>query len=247
MNLTPSKLIKLFGLVIGVVALNIIVLSPGFLGIRIGESALSTAFAVSLLLASILGLIYGIYVVLVKKPVFIPIKQIKTPEDYEDALRQYKGVKALETDIDLALHQMERMKKKQETLLVVLNQRFDQGGLSYQKFASITQEVYRLFYLNIRSVLNRLNVFDEAEFESVMRGKTTQFSPQVLQEKTKVYNEYLSFMKNSINANEEILLQLDKLLLEISRLDSFELGDIEKMPCMQEIDSLIKQTKYYKQ
>jgi hypothetical protein len=43
------------------------------------------------------------------------------------------------------------------------------------------------------------------------------------------------------------LLKLDKLLLEISRLDSLEPGDIENMACMQEIDSLIKQTKYYKQ
>lgn len=34
--------------------------------------------------------------------------------------------------------------------------------------------------------------------------------------------------------------------MEISRLDSIDPGDIEKMPCMQEIDELIKQTKLYK-
>ena len=41
-------------------------------------------------------------------------------------------------------------------------------------------------------------------------------------------------------------MKLDKLLLEISRLDSLEPGDIDDMPCMQEIDALIKQTQYYK-
>jgi hypothetical protein len=156
-------------------------------------------------------------------------------------------IKPLEGDTRFALEQLERIRKKKETLLDVLNQRFESGELSYKKFASVIYEVEKLFYLNLRSMLNRLHVFDEADFTSVMTKKTTRYSKQLLQEKTNLYNEFLSFLKYSLDNNEEILLKLDKLLLEISRLDSFEPGDIENMPCMQEIDSLIKQTKYYKQ
>ncbi|MEI0737486.1 hypothetical protein VQ056_13785 [Paenibacillus sp. JTLBN-2024] len=90
-------------------------------------------------------------------------------------------------------------------------------------------------------------MFDESEYLSVMNQRQSKFSREILEEKTKVYNEYLSFMKSSLSTNEEILLKLDKLIIEISRLDSFEPGDIDNMPCMQEIDSLIKQTKLYKQ
>lgn len=242
-----TKYIKLLALILCVVVLNIIVLSPGFVGVEIGGSALTTALGVTLLLASVLVLLYGSYVWLFKQPVVIPVKQIKTHEDYVEALNHYRHVKALEGDIALALEQLGRIRKKTDTLMTVLNQRFDPAELSYKKFASVTQEVEKLFYLNVRSILNRLNVFDETEFESVMNKKSTSFSPELLREKTDVYNEYLSFVKGSLGTNEEILLKLDKLLLEISRLDSFELGDIENMPCMQEIDSLIKQTKYYKQ
>ena len=242
-----TKYIKLLGIIIGVVAVNIIVLSPGLLGVEIGGTALATAFGVTLLFASALVLIYGSYVLLFKQPVVIPVKQIRTHEDYVEALNQFRRVKPLGNDITLALGQLERIVKKKDTLLNVLNQRFEPTELSYKKFASIIQEVEKLFYLNVRSILNRLNVFDESEYESVMNNKSTSFSQELLQEKTNLYNEYLSFMKSSIASNEEILLKLDKLLLEISRLDSFEPGDIENMPCMQEIDSLIKQTKYYKQ
>ncbi len=245
--MTDNKYIKLLGIIVGVVVVNILVLSPGFIGVTIGESALTTAFGVTLLFVSALVLVYGSYVLLFKQPVVIPIKQIKTHEDYVEALNQYRRVKALGMDITLALEQLDRMIKKKDTLLNVLNQRFEPTELSYKKFASVVQEVEKLFYLNVRSILNRLNVFDESEFESVMNNKSTRFSRELLQEKTNVYNEYLSFMKSSLGSNEEILLKLDKLLLEISRLDSFEPGDIENMPCMQEIDSLIKQTKYYKQ
>ncbi|MGF7047350.1 hypothetical protein J2T13_001855 [Paenibacillus sp. DS2015] len=245
--MTNTKYIKLLGVILSVVVLNILVLSPGFMGVKIGESALTTAIGVTLLFASALVLIYGSYVLLFKPPVVIPVKQIKTHEDYVEALTHYRRVRVLEHDMTHAVEQLERIQKKNETLLNVLNQRFDPAELSYKKFASVIQEVEKLFYLNVRSVLNRLNVFDESEFKRVMNPNVTQFSSELLQEKKNVYNEYLSFVKSSIGTNEEILLKLDKLLLEISRLDSLEPGDIESMPCMQEIDSLIKQTKYYKQ
>ena len=245
--MNQTKYIKLVGLILGVLVVNILVLSPGFLGVEIGRNALSTAFAITLLIASALVLLYGSYVLLFKQPVVLPVKEVKTHEDYVEALNHYRHVKTLEEDITFALEQLERLKKKKATLLNVLNQRFDASELSYKKFDSVTYEVEKLFYLNVRSILNRLGVFDESEYMSVMSQKPTKFSKELLQEKRNVYNDYLSFMKSSLDTNEEILLKLDKLLLEISRLDSFEPGDIDNMPCMQEIDSLIKQTKYYKQ
>ncbi|MMZ58991.1 hypothetical protein D1872_210010 [compost metagenome] len=241
-----TKYIKVLGLILIIAIVNIVVLSPGLLGIEIGESAFSTALGVALLFASALVLIYGCYHFLFKKPVAIPVKEIKTHEDYLEALSHYRRIGALEDDVALAMSQMDRIRKKKDTLLDVLNQRFDTTELSYKKFASVTLEVEKLFYLNIRSILNRLSVFDEKEFESVMNQKTARFSSNLLEERKKVYSEYLTFIKSSLATNEEIMLKLDKLLLEISRLDSFEPGDIENMPCMQEIDSLIKQTKLYK-
>ncbi|OXM83720.1 hypothetical protein CF651_24305 [Paenibacillus rigui] len=242
-----TKYIKLLGLIIGVAAINVLVLSPGFIGVELGGSPLETAVGVTLLFASVLVLLYGSYTLLFRAPVALPVKQIKTHEDYVAALNHYRRVKVLAQDIALALRQLDRLQKKKETLHEVLNQRFEATELSYAKFASVTQEVEKLFYLNVRSILNRLHVFDEKEYESVLHSKSTQLSPQIIQERRMVYNEYMTFIQNSLATNEEILLKLDKLILEISRLDSLEPGDIEAMPCMQEIDSLIKQTKYYKQ
>jgi hypothetical protein len=246
-RLNRMKTIKLAALIIGLVILNVVVLSPGFLGVQIGGSPLSTAIGITLLFASALALLYGSYVLLFKLPAVVPLSRIVTHDDYVEALMRHKRIKALGDDIALSVDQLDRLKKKNDTLLQVLNQRFEPSELSYKKFASVIEEVEKLFYLNIRSVLNRLNVFDEAEFERVTSYKSSSLSPQLLQEKKAMYNEYVSFVKHALNTNEEILLKLDKLLLEISRLNSLEPGDIEGMPCMQEIDALIKQTKYYKQ
>ncbi|WP_346657645.1 hypothetical protein [Paenibacillus sp. YPG26] len=242
-----TKYIKLLGLILGVIGLNIIVLSPGFIGLEIGGSALSTALGVTLLVGSALGLFYGSYTLLFSQPAPLPVPQIKTHDDYVEAISHFRRVRPLLADINLTLEQMERIRKKKAMIFNVLAQRFDQEELSFKKFASVTNEVEKLFFLNIRSILNRLHVFDESEFERVMSQKGAKFSPELLKEKMHVYNDFLIFMQDSLETNEEIILKLDKLLLEISRLDSIDSGDIENMPCMQEIDSLIKQTKYYKQ
>ncbi|MMZ60992.1 hypothetical protein D1872_231180 [compost metagenome] len=118
--------------------------------------------------------------------------------------------------------------------------------MSFKKFASVSQEVEKLLYLNVRSILNRLHVFDKAEYGNMLTSKPKGLTPEMMQKKNKVYNDYLTYLKTSLNTNEEILLKLDQLMLEISRLDSFEEGDIEQMPCMKEIDLLIKQTKLYR-
>lgn len=242
-----TRFIQLFGLILGIVAVNVLAFSPGFAGLGFGESAFQTALAVTLLFGSVLALFYGSYSLLFKQPVVLPVRQIETHEDYVEALSFYRRIKILEEDITLGLSQLNRMKKKKETLMNVLHQRFDPGELSFKKFASVTEEVEKLLYLNIRSILNRLNVFDEADYASMMKAKSATIPQKIFQEKTKVYNDYLTYVKNSLHTNEEVLLKLDQLLLEISRLDSFEAGDIEQMPCMQEIDQLIKHTKLYRQ
>ena len=56
----------------------------------------------------------------------------------------------------------------------------------------------------------------------------------------------MNFLKAATEDNEQILLKLDKLLLEISGLNSVESGQLEQMTGMIEIDNLIKQAKYYK-
>ncbi|MGO4274460.1 hypothetical protein AB4Z22_32275 [Paenibacillus sp. TAF58] len=239
--------LKLVVIIVGVVVFNIAVLSPGIIGMEIGGSALETASGVTLIFTSILALSYATNVLIFKLPSVKPVNEIRTYNEYIDALSHYKGVKTLESDIGLALQQLERLRKRMETLLGLLIQRFDPNELTYKKFISVAQEVEKLFYLNIRSILGRMHIFDENDYKNVMLKGSSSLPSDLIAEKTMVYNEFLLFVKDSLGTNEEILLKIDKLLMEISRLDSLELADIEQMPCMKEIDSLIKQTKHYKE
>ncbi|RXZ82124.1 hypothetical protein EBB07_11975 [Paenibacillaceae bacterium] len=242
-------MVKLVLIIIGIVALNIFILSSGFIGVNIGgDSAFQTAFGVTLLFISIVVVLYWSYMLLFKPPLVAPVKTIQTHEDYVAGLNQYKDVTVLKKDIALAQDQLDRIIKKRITLMDILSQRFDPAELSYRKFNMVVYEVEKLFYLNIRGLLNKLSVFDVSEFAKfAAQQQTSKFSSRLIQERNDLYNEYLSYVTGYLGANEEIMLKLDKLMLEISLLGSADYKDVDDMPCMKEIDALIKQTKYYKQ
>lgn len=239
---------KILGLNLGIALTNIIVFSPGLLGVQLGgASALCTAFGSAVLFVSVTVFFYGNYKLLVGKETVVQTNGLKTNEDYFEALRVHKGKKTFEQIVILLLEQIERFQKKKEKILSILGQIFDPNEMSYKKFAGVILEVEKIFYLNLKSIINKLNAFDEDDYNMIRkRNASKAFSQQFVEEKLKVYNEYITFMKDSAEDNEEIILKLDRLLLEISGLNSMENGEIEQMPGMIEIDNLIKQTKLYK-
>jgi len=247
--LSSIRIVKLFGLIVAIVILNIIMLSPGLVGLSIGgSSAIETASGITLLIISALVLLYGSYTLLFKSPVVLAVRDIKSQEDYKEGLLQYRNNKVLKQEIDLAIDQLERMEKKKITLHDVLNQRFETTELSYKKFAAVIIAVEQLFLSNTKGIINKLNVFEASQLsEFIDKSKSSSFSNKLIQQKFELHNEYVNYVKGYVGANEEILLKLDKLLLEISLLGSSDYRDVEEMPCMKEIDELISQTKFYKQ
>ena len=243
-----KKQIKLLGLNLGIAAANIITFSPGLIGPEVLlASALGIAFGSTLIFLSGAGLIYGNYKLLTEPEKVIPTKKIMTVEDYIEELNIHKGLKTFEETVDLLLDQIERLQKKNKIIRDILLQIFSASEISYKKFDEVIAEVEKIFFMNIRSILNKLDAFDEEDYNFVRNKREAgAFSQQFMEEKFKVYNEYLTFVKAATEDNEQILLKLDKLLLEISGLNSVESGQLEQMAGMIEIDNLIKQAKYYK-
>ncbi|WP_245648201.1 hypothetical protein [Paenibacillus borealis] len=245
--LNNSGPVKLLGVIAGVVILNISILSPGLLGVAIGgSSTLETATGITLLVVSLLIVLYGSYTLLFKRAQVHTVPPLETRDDYIAELNRYLGVRVLKEDVGLAIDQMMRMDKKKLTLLNVLAGRFEREELSFRKFHTVIQEVEKLLYLNIRSILSKLSVFDAAEFSQFTGTiNSGRFPGTFIQKKNALFNEYFSHIKGGLAANEEILLKLDQLLLEISRLGSTDYDTALEMPCMQELTALIGQTKLY--
>ena len=245
--MNKDMLIRLLALNLGIAAANIAVFSSGLLAVDLFVSALEKAFGSAFLVLSGSGLVYGNYKLLSEPEKAIPIGAKSTKEDYVEALNEHRGLETFERNIDLLLDQIERLQKKNKTIRDILLQIFNASEISYQKFDAVIAEVENIFFKNIRSIINKLNAFDEDDYNFIKKQRNSgAFSEEIMEEKFNVYNEYIRFVKEATEDNEQILLKLDKLLLEISGLNCIESGELEQMAGIIEIDNLIKQAKYYK-
>ena len=243
-----KKIMKIAGLNTGIAILDIMLFSPGLLGVSIGgASVLATAFGSTAIFMSAAIFIYGNYKLINEKEKIIQTSEIITTEDYLNALKQNYGKKTFERDITIILEQVERLQKKIETIKNILLQKFNNTEMSYKKYEAAILAIENVFYINIKSILNKLNAFDQDDYNRIRKNDADKtFSIEFIQAKMDIYNEYISFIKNAAEDNEQIILKLDKLLLEISKLNSLEGGEIENMSGVKEIDELTNQTKYYK-
>jgi hypothetical protein len=142
------------------------------------------------------------------------------------------------------IDQIKRFNRKHDTIKDMLLQKFSSDEMTFQKFSYVLREVENVIYRNMRSILNKISAFDMDEYEK-MQHKGFK-DDELTAEKLKIYNEYIEFANNATKTNEDILLKLDKMLLEISRYNSLEDGDVKKLPAIVEMDELIKNASLYK-
>jgi hypothetical protein len=243
-----KKVLKIAGLNIGIALVDTIIFSPGLLGITMGGTSIfATAFGATVALMSVAVFATGNYTLITEREKIIQVSEIKTVEEYINALKQNYRKRTFEKDIDTILGQIESFQSKKEAIKDILLQKFNSAEMSYTKFSKTISGVEEVLYINIKSILNKLSAFDEVDYKRIQKNDAEKkFSKEFIQSKMNIYNEYISFVKAATEENEQIIFKLDKLLLEISKFNSIEDSEIGNLSGMQEIDELISQTKLYK-
>jgi hypothetical protein len=142
--------------------------------------------------------------------------------------------------------QIELFSKKKDKIFSMLGEKFNVIDKVYEKFNTIIFDVEYVLLSNIKGILNKISVFDEEDYERIRCDiAQKKFSDEVIASKMNIYNEYITFVKNAIEDNEEIILKLDALLLELSKFNTLGTGEIDNLKEIKEMDELIKKSKYY--
>ncbi|MBR3003427.1 MAG: hypothetical protein IKF38_07785 [Clostridia bacterium] len=229
-----------------IVIINIIMFSNIFLGYSLFEG---TALTIGASWATILGSIFAFFKgnlhILKKEEMHLLAQDVKSLDDcisvFQEAI--YNG-DVFDENIEKNIDQIKRFKRKNSTINDILLQKFSADEMTFQKFNDVLKEVEKVIYMNMHSIINKISAFDMEEYESIIKNKIDRRT--IPQEKLDIYDQYINFVNESTNINEEILLKLDKMILEISQYNTIEGGDIKKMPAIIEMDELIKNAKRYK-
>lgn len=253
--MTPNKLIKLLLFNFTIIIINAVVFSRAFLGIEIsGDNAFESAFGITAVFVSVALFIMVNWKILVpeRRKHTAPLmkdKDIITLDNCLVAIKQYIESNSITFQAKLTeiTKQVGRFTKKKNSFAEQLSERFGSSELSYQKFASVVVSIEKILLRNIKAVLNRVNAFDEEEFEEMAKSQNARNirSTTALARK-EIFDECIGFVQKVVEDNEDVILKLDRLLLELSKLSSEDVGQIEDLPAMKEIEQLIQNTKWYK-
>ncbi|MDO5558430.1 MAG: hypothetical protein Q4F95_02405 [Oscillospiraceae bacterium] len=247
--LPKKRIAELAGLNGGIAAANIIAFSKGLLGLSLfSGNIVTTALSLTTLGMSTLAFFYGNYKIITSPEKIAVYKEenLIEEQDYVQALKDNQGKKIFSEDIELVISQIGRLKQKNQMLQTLLEQEFSSAEMSYARFMQIISSVVDLFYSDVRSIINRLIIFDYSEYTNVKSGKLRGLTQEQTQAKLKIFDEHVDYIHNKIDKNENILLKLDSLLLEVSKLDDVTESEIEKLEAIKNLNDLIEQTKLYK-
>jgi len=229
-NPERKKQIKILGLNLGIAAADIITLKLGL----ITGVGVAPAFGITIIFLSVVGVVYGNYRIFVEPERSIPTPP--TPDDYIVEFNRHIGRKTFEETSKLAIDQIMRLQKKNKKIMVIISQTFGDSEITCNKFIAAIAEMKNAFFMNDRSILNKLDPFDEIDF--IDPGG---FSQQTMDARSEVFNKYVNSIKADTEENEQILIMMDKLLLEITDItgrDSIQRDQMAKM-----IDELTDQIK----
>ncbi|MBR2786156.1 MAG: hypothetical protein IKD76_01440 [Clostridia bacterium] len=229
-----------------IIIINIVVFSNMFLGLSLFKgTSITIATSWLTVILSVFIFIKGNLNILKNEDIHILAKDIKNLNDcisvFEEAIHNGD---VFDDVIRKNIEQAKRFMRKYDTIEDILLQKFSRQEMTYQKFNDVLEEVKKVFYINMCSIINKISAFDVEEYEGIQKNKIDKRI--IPQEKLEIYDKYIQFVNEATNINEDILLKLDKVILEISQYNTIDGGDIKKMPAIIEMDELIKNAKFYK-
>lgn len=231
-------------------ACNVAVFSNAFLKVRLtGGGPLESAVGFAVIAVSVVSFFYVNMLILASPARKLGPAIAEAKLDSLEACREtlarmgYSGT--FSPKIAAIQEQIESMQKKRGLIDDILLQKFAATEMSYQRFKGVVGSAERILCANIKSILNRMFAFDEEEYQALARGKS-RLRQGLASQKLAIYKEYIDFVDHAVEDNDEILLRLDKLLLEISKFNSMDAGALEETEAVKELDRLIADTKWYK-
>ena len=170
--------------------------------------------------------------------------------DADDVLPQLRGLSELAVVGSYAAEavtQIESMEHRRDRLHRDIEDKFGEGSLSRDKFVAVVDAGWRTLLRNCALLTNRAQSFDVDGYRTLRRRlpASGQASDQLDAERMRVYEGVLDDMREVIEANERLLLEMGKLEMELSDLESDDNRE-DNTRMLDEVRDLLEQTKYYR-
>ena len=173
--------------------------------------------------------------------------EVDESDDVLPMLRDYSEMPIVGGYASEAASQVESMEHRRKRLYRVISSTFGDASISHDKFAAVVDAAHRTLLRNCALLCNRVQSFDVDTYRKAKRqlpGSGGKADP-ILTEQLRVYEDAIEDMREVIEANERLLLEMGKLEMELSDLQSDDNKE-DNTHMLEEVKDLLEQTKYYR-
>ena len=184
----------------------------------------------------------------------LDIDEGTTSSDIVRVMRRYIGDEVLGGHARMTIANLESASLRRASLFPEIDDTFQRGTLSWDKFATPASAAFDAILRNSAQLGNRIQSFDTASYlhlketmglEWRQTGETSTHS-KTREKRWELYKEMLASLDALQEANESLLLELDKLAAEVTMITGAE-SDDQCDDIIEEIRRLVEEAKYYRQ
>ena len=165
-------------------------------------------------------------------------------EDVLPSLRAFSELPVVGSYAEEASAQIETMERRHGRLYRVIDSTFGESSLSAGKFCAVADAARSTLLRNCALLSNRIQSFDVDTYRKSKR-RLPGSSDSLASEQLAVYEDALSDMREVLEANERLLLEMGKLEMELSDLEGDDNRE-DNTRMLDEVKDLLEQTKYYR-
>ncbi|MGN0642640.1 MAG: hypothetical protein ACI4JJ_05785 [Huintestinicola sp.] len=166
--------------------------------------------------------------------------------EYGRRISAFGGKEPFAAETASASEQCRAFTAKTEDVKGLLSQSFSPNDLAYIKYLKTLEKIADIFCGNVKSMANRLSVFSFEEYNRCMLNMKKGLSTDTDNQRMAIFDEHIAAVKEAAECNDAVLISLDRLLLELTKLDDLTEEALSNLPAVKEMNDLIEQTKNYR-
>ena len=230
-------ILLIFGIVEAIVA--VVCFSRGLINLFDAERASLPRISVGI----------GVIVILIVGYVLMSIWYLREPkvgmmdenvdhtyDELYNVLGEYTKGKYFGPIARTVMDQIQRLNNSCSRTKDAIAKKFDKSSMSYEKSEKTANQ-------NIVAMTNRMKFFDENEYARLENYRNDNIPDDIQEKQIALYKENQAKLEQAIAVNENMILKLDTLSMELSKIT--DASDNTMNLTLDEIEELTKQVKYY--
>ena len=237
-------ILLIFGIVEAIVA--VVCFSRGLINLFDAERASLPRISVGI----------GVIVILIVGYVLMSIWYLREPkigmmdenvdhtyDELYNVLGEYTKGKYFGPIARTVMDQIQRLNNSCSRTKDAIAKKFDKSSMSYEKYYSVVDLAEKTANQNIVSMTNRMKFFDENEYARLENYRNDNIPDDIQEKQIALYKENQAKLEQAIAVNENMILKLDTLSMELSKIT--DASDNTMNLTLDEIEELTKQVKFY--